>query len=611
MAGRIPQSFIDDLLNRADIVDVVDARVRLKKTGKNYSGLCPFHEEKTPSFTIQPDKQFYYCFGCGAGGNVLGFLMNYEGLDFVPAIEMLAAYAGVEVPHEEESPSQRQHRQQQQTLYEILTQAAQYYQQQLRHHTQKQRAVDYLKQRGLSGEIARDFGLGYAPPGWENLLKALGKDEKARGLLKQAGMLIEREQQEAGRSPFYDRFRDRIMFPIRDRRGRVIGFGGRVLGNDKPKYLNSPETPVFQKGRELYGLFEARRKLREPQRFLIVEGYMDVIALAQLNIPYAVATLGTATSTDHLQILFRQAPELVFCFDGDKAGRQAAWRALEQTLPLMQDGRSARFLFLPDGEDPDSHVRRIGSLKFEEQVRGATRLADFFFESLGHQVDRDSIEGRARLGSLAMPSISLLPQGIYRQLMLDQLASLTGVDQQTLQGMASSPAPAAAHHQSPPPTSQASSAPSSRPPPSPPSRGQALPPGPPAAETRAPQRLSACMRAVNLLLLQPDVARDVDLDALQEIHSPDIELLCQLVALGRQFPNSSTPELLARLYATPLGSQLLQLADREQITPPDGIAREFNDILRHLLDTHQRRVSHDSLLRKARERLLARRSGKP
>ena len=352
MAGRIPQKFLDDLLDRVDIVEVVDRRVKLKKTGKNYSARCPFHEEKTPSFSVNPDKQFYYCFGCGAGGNALGFVMDYENVDFLQAVETLAGSLGLEIPREQARGGNAQPNRDEgsKTLYAMLEAAAQYYQKQLRTHPQARRAVDYLKQRGLTGHIAKRFDLGFAPPGWDNLLQALGTDDAQRKLLMDAGMLV---QNEAGRT--YDRFRDRVIFPIRDQRGRIIAFGGRVLGDDKPKYLNSPETSVFSKGRELYGLYQARQANRKLERVLVVEGYMDVIALAQHDITQASATLGTATSQTHLERLYRLTPEVVFCFDGDAAGRKAALRALEATLPCMEDGRQARFLFLDEGEDPDTH----------------------------------------------------------------------------------------------------------------------------------------------------------------------------------------------------------------------------------------------------------------
>jgi len=377
MAGRIPQHFIDDLLTRIDIVEVIDHRVPLKKAGHEYKACCPFHGEKTPSFTVSQVKQFYHCFGCGEHGNAISFLMDYEHMDFVEAIEALAHGAGIEVPREagtDQAPQSSN-----QAAYDLLEQTAQYYQQQLRDHAEAQRAVDYLKERGLTGEVAARFGIGFAPPGWDNLTRALGNDKKIQQELLNTGLVIERNDS----SGIYDRFRDRIQFPIHDRRGRTIGFGGRVINkDDTPKYLNSPETPVFHKGRELYGLYEARKAMRKLVRILVVEGYMDVVALAQFDINYAVATLGTATTHDHLETLFRTVPEIIFCFDGDRAGRQAAWRALENTLPVLRDGRAARFLFLPDGEDPDSQVRKTGKTGFEAAMDQATHLSDFFFDQL-------------------------------------------------------------------------------------------------------------------------------------------------------------------------------------------------------------------------------------
>lgn len=582
MAGRIPQNFIDDLLNRVDIVDVIDAVTPLKKAGKNYKGLCPFHQEKTPSFSVEPDKQFYYCFGCGAGGNALGFLMNYENLDYVEAIEKLAAQMGMDVPREQSAVA-RKNREQHAALYEILTQSAQWYQAQLRQHPQRQRAVDYLKERGLTGEIARDFALGYAPPGWRNLLDVVGTDEARKKALLDAGMLIENPDNK--KNPLYDRFRDRIIYPIRDTRGRVIAFGGRVLGDDKPKYLNSPETPVFHKGEELYGLYEARKNTRKLERFLIVEGYMDVIALAQNGITWSVATLGTATSTAHLRRLFKLVPEVVFCFDGDSAGREAAWRALEQILPLMEDGRGARFLFLPEGEDPDSQVRKVGQDAFVQNLKSATQLAEFFFQSLGEKVDMQSLEGRARLGKMALPLIEKIPRGIYHQLILDQLSSITGVNPDTLAGMEKIP-------DAPPPPPLEPVPLGSRPP-----------------RKKQPGR-SVCMKAVNLILLQPDVIATLDSEAeLAEIDSPDIDLLLQVIALAKKFPSSSTPELLGRIYATPLGSHLTRLLDREQITPREGVAQEFREIIDHLLESHRRRKNHHTWLEEARQKLQSRRNG--
>jgi len=426
MAGLIPQSFIDELLDRIDIVDVVDSRVKLKKTGKNYSACCPFHDEKSPSFTVSPDKQFYYCFGCGASGSALGFILDYERQSFPDAVEDLAKMAGLEVPREarNDSPAHKERK----SLYKLLEQANQHFQQQLRHSPAKQHAVNYLKERGLSGAIARDFGIGYAPPGWDNLLKSVGLEEHDRHLLVEGGMVISKQED----NKRYDRFRNRIMFPIRDVRGRVIGFGGRVLGDDKPKYLNSPETPVFHKGRELYGLHEARKAHKELPRLLVVEGYMDVVALAQYGILYGVATLGTACGEDHLSLAFKYTNEIVFCFDGDKAGRTAAKRGLENSLPVMQDGRHIKFLFLPDGEDPDTLVRQVGTETFTRLIEQAVPLEDFLFDSVAEDIDLTSMEGRARLSKRAAPLLHKLPSGVYQQLMFGNLAQRTGLPVETL-----------------------------------------------------------------------------------------------------------------------------------------------------------------------------------
>ncbi len=433
MAGLIPQSFIDDLLDRIDIVDVVDPRVKLKKTGKNYSACCPFHDEKTPSFTVSPDKQFYYCFGCGASGSALSFILEHDRLNFPDAVEELAKMAGVEVPREAQSDSPKH--KERKSLYQLLEKTDQHFRQQLRQSPAKQHAINYLQLRGLSGEIARDFGIGYAPPGWDNLLKALGEDNESKHLLNEGGMLIERP--EDGRC--YDRFRNRIMFPIRDVRGRVIGFGGRVLGDDKPKYLNSPETPVFHKGRELYGLYEARQAYRQLPRLLVVEGYMDVVALAQFGIRYGVATLGTACGEDHLNLAFKYTQEVVFCFDGDEAGRKAARRALENSLGAMLDGRQVKFLFLPDGEDPDTLVRQVGTDKFTRMIEMAVPLEDFLFDSVADGIDIQSMEGRARLSKRAAPLLHKLPAGVFRELMFANLAQRTGLPIDTLMELVATP----------------------------------------------------------------------------------------------------------------------------------------------------------------------------
>ena len=429
MAGRIPKAFIDDLLSRVDIIDVIDARVPLKKAGKDYKACCPFHDEKTASFTVSATKQFYHCFGCGAHGTAVGFLMDHEHMSFPEAIESLAAHLGLTIPYEGGAPTPKDVGA---DLYGVLTEATRFYRNQLREHPQAEAAVSYLKQRGLTGETAKKFELGFAPPGWDNLLRALGKDEAAQKALAIAGLLVTKE-----RGGYYDRFRDRIIFPIHDARGRVIGFGGRVMGSDEPKYLNSPETPLFHKGRELYGLARAREAIHRANRVLVVEGYMDVIALDQAGIEYVVATLGTAATKDHFERLWRLAPEVVCCFDGDRAGRDAAWRALETALPLLREGRELSFLFLPEGEDPDTLVRRQGREPFESLLSTAKPFPDFFFESMARQVDLGRLDGRARLVELTRPMLARMPAGVLRQMMLDRLAEKAQMQSSQLSGLVS------------------------------------------------------------------------------------------------------------------------------------------------------------------------------
>lgn len=421
----IPQDFIDELLSRIDIVEIIEPRVALKKGGKDYQGLCPFHNEKSPSFTVSQDKGFYHCFGCQQHGSALTFLVEHDRMDFISAVELLAERVGMEIPQQDTGVSKEVHKRRR-TMHEMLERASGYYKDQLRQHESKDRAVDYLKERGLSGEIARDFQLGYAPPGWDNLQSALATSNADRELLVESGMLIENEERT------YDRFRDRIMFPIRDLRGKTIAFGGRIMGDDKPKYLNSPETPVFHKGRELYGLYEARQRTSRLEQVIVVEGYMDVVALAQHGINYSVATLGTATSTDHIDRLYRLVSKIVFCFDGDEAGRNAAWKALNTVLEFLQDGRSASFLFLPDGEDPDSLVREDGHDRFELRLREAATFTTFFYAHLEAELDAGTPEGKAALSKLAMPLINQIPEGVFKQLMIDELSNRTGLDTERL-----------------------------------------------------------------------------------------------------------------------------------------------------------------------------------
>lgn len=426
MAGHIPRTFIDDLLARLDIVDIIDARVKLKKKGKSYSACCPFHNEKTPSFSVSQEKQFYHCFGCGVHGNAIDFIMEFERLEFVEAIEELAAFIGVDVPREQRNsnlPNQPSANiEQKRSLYDLMGSIAQFYRNQLRHPSNRA-AIEYLKNRGLSGEITQKFGIGYIADEWDLILKNFGQSQTAQQMLISAGMLIESEQ---SRTKGYDRFRGRIMFPIHDRRGRVIGFGGRVLDNSTPKYLNSPETPIFHKGKELYGLYEVMQTYREPPQILVVEGYMDVVALAQYGIDYSVASLGTSTTGDHLQTLFRQTNTVVCCYDGDRAGREAAWRALENALSFLKSGNILKFLFLPEGEDPDSYVRQFGKENFEQQVKNATPLSEYLFNNLAQQVSLGNNEGKAALAALATPLITKIPDEYLQAQLLKILGERTG-----------------------------------------------------------------------------------------------------------------------------------------------------------------------------------------
>ena len=429
MAGQIPQRFIDDLLGRVDVVEVVGERVQLKKAGRNFSGLCPFHQEKTPSFTVSADKQFYHCFGCGAHGNALRFLMEYDKLPFPEAVEQLAGRIGLDVPREgADDPRAQQREKKRKEGVNLLEVAASFYRERLKMQ-EGQSAQRYLQGRGLSPEVIDTYGIGYAPGGWEALKQHLSAKGIGEPVQVEYGLLIHRE--DTGRT--YDRFRDRVMFPIRDLRGRTLGFGGRVMGDEQPKYLNSPETPVFHKGRELYGLYEARQASSKLEQLVMVEGYMDVVALAQFGIHNAVATLGTATTEDHLSRLFRLVSRVVFCFDGDRAGRQAASRALETALPQMIDGREARFLFLPDGDDPDSLVRREGSEAFQDRVTCAMPLSEFLFEQAAQGRDLNTVEGRERFASQVLEALNKVPDGMLKSLLLESLAKRSGLAQSQLQ----------------------------------------------------------------------------------------------------------------------------------------------------------------------------------
>jgi len=554
MAGRIPQQFIDDLVNRADIVDVVDSRVALKKRGKEYIACCPFHSEKSPSFTVSQNKQFYHCFGCGAHGTALSFIMEYERLDFVDAIEALAAEYHMEVPREQGNFDTQQ--EDKKPIYDVLEKAATSYATELK---TSQRAIDYLKQRGLSGEIAKTFQLGYVPDSWDFILSQHGTSDETKSACLKAGLSIEKNPQK-----HYDRFRDRIMFPIRDRRGRVIGFGGRILDKGEPKYLNSPETPVFHKGEELYGLYEARQSVKDLKRIIIVEGYMDVVALAQHGIPYAVATLGTATSREQISKLFRLVPELIFCYDGDAAGKKAAWRALENSLPVLRDGVQARFLFLPDGEDPDTLIRQEGQQAFEQRLDHATPLSDFMLNHLAEPLDLTSADGKARLSEQAKPLIGKIADGVFKDLLLGQLSGMIGLSSTALQQhMPQAPQPEAHTY-----TRQATQ---------------------PHITPKHKIKTPPIRLAIALLLQFPDIAKHSEIpEPLHTSQMPGVPLLIQVYNTILQTNAASTSVLLERWRNTSDENILNKLVQLE--IPESNEATRlagFTDSLNNLLKKHR------------------------
>ena len=547
MAGRIPQHFIDELIARTDIIEVIGSRVQLKRAGREYKACCPFHDEKTPSFTVSPDKQFYHCFGCGAHGTALGFVMDYDHLGFVEAVEELAARAGLEVPREggAAGPSQPHDE-----LYVALERAALFYRQCL---SGEPRAREYLARRGLNADVIQRFGIGYAPARWDGLLDRYGTSDDERQVLLRAGLVVER-QPEAGRansSGLYDRFRDRIMFPIRDTRGRTIGFGGRVLDAGEPKYLNSPETELFHKGRELYGLFEGRQATRSLQRLLVVEGYMDVVSLHQAGVTYAVATLGTATTPEHLARIFRLVGEVVFCFDGDRAGRAAAWRALENAVGEVKQGRQVRFLFLPEGHDPDTLVREEGADAFEARLAGALPLSEYLIRELSSRTDAGSVDGRARLVELARPLVRRIPSDVYRELLVQQLAEVVRIPGGRLgELLGGGEVPEQKHTEAP--------------------RGSR----PPRTSTGTlAGRGNLVRQAISLLVHFPSAATAVgSLDALAGVDRPGIPLLVELLSQLREDPPASTGALLERWRDRPEHAPLAKLAAGECLVPDESAA---------------------------------------
>ncbi|EGA65292.1 DNA primase [Vibrio brasiliensis] len=548
MAGHIPRSFIDDLLARLDIVDIIDARVKLKKKGKNYGACCPFHNEKTPSFSVSQEKQFYHCFGCGVHGNAIDFMMEYERLDFVEAIEELASSLGLDVPREQrqgggfQSNQPQANSEQKRNLYDIMGSIAQFYRDQLKQPKSKV-AIDYLKDRGLSGQIVQKFGIGYVADEWDLVRKNFGQTPQTQDMLISGGMLIENDNGNR-----YDRFRGRVMFPIRDRRGRVIGFGGRVIGDGTPKYLNSPETPIFHKGKELYGLYEVMQAHREPSKILVVEGYMDVVALAQYGVDYSVASLGTSTTGDHIQLLFRQTNTVVCCYDGDRAGKDAAWRALENALQYLKTGNTLKFLFLPDGEDPDSFIRKHGKDAFEQEVEQATPLSSYLFDNLIelHQLNLGSNEGKSALRAHASALIDKIPDPYFQELLEKLLDERTGFDNRLRQAR---------------------------------KKTNDSRPQPHKEIKRTPMR-----EVIALLIQNPSYAEMVpDLSTVRELTVPGLSLFVEVLEYCHQHPNITTGQLLECWRNTSHEALLSRLAGWEIPLDEDNEKDIFLDSLDKIL----------------------------
>ena len=557
MAQHIPRNFIDELLAKTDIVSVIEKHIPLKKAGANYSALCPFHNEKSPSFSISPSKQFYYCFGCGASGNALGFLMAYERLAFIDAIEILASQAGMTVPTSTFNANPDY-----QALIDLMSKLTQFYRVQLAKHPESKKAQIYLREtRNLSQETIKRFSLGYAPPGWDNVLRTF---QPQQALLLKTGALIENDNGKR-----YDRFRDRIMFPIHDRRGRVIGFGGRVLSKDQePKYLNSPETSLFHKGQELYGLYEARQATQTLEQLVVVEGYMDVISLAEHGVTYAVATLGTAITANHLRKLLSNTKKIIFCFDGDLAGQKAAWKALEVSLPLLTEACQLYFIFMPSGEDPDTFIQKNGLEAFEKQIAEAQSLSAFLLDHLAEEVNLETVDGRARLISLAIPYIDMIAAPITKELITNELAKISHTPTNKIEQWTTAQKPA--------PTQKKV----------------------PNITQKTPVR-----SAVSLLLQHPKAAAHIK-EKLPQGSIPGLKLLEKLLEIAKSTPGITTGGLIEHWRDKPELPFLTQLASVELITPETGVASEIDDIFKHLKKLSME-SEIESLLNKARSNAIS------
>jgi DNA primase len=583
MAGRIPQHFIDDLIGRTDIVELIGSRVPLKKAGREFKACCPFHDEKSPSFWVSPDKQFYHCFGCGAHGTALGFLMNYDRLAFPEAVEELANRAGVEVPREGGDGRDAQ-RDAGDALYELNARVAKHFSAALAGDA---RARAYVAKRGLDAESVARFQVGFAVNSWNDVLRRFGKDGASVRQLAELGLVIERDGGEARDGErHYDRFRDRLMFPIRDSRGRTIAFGGRVIGDGEPKYLNSPETPLFHKGRELYGLYEVRQSRAKLTRLLVVEGYIDVVRLHQAGIRYAVATLGTATTPEHLKRIFRLVSEVVFAFDGDRAGRAAAWRALVNALPEVREGREIRFLFLPEGHDPDTLVAAEGAEAFEQRLAGALPLSEYLMRELGTQADLAHADGRAHFAELARPLVARVTPGVYRELLVARVAEAIKLQPDRLAALwqqGGSPAGAGKDAAAP--------------------RVAVRPAARPRGHGEAGRR-SLVGQAVQVLLHHPSAAGKLDEDlvqSLERIEEPGIAILRELLGALRREPAANTAQVLERWRERPEGVRLARLAAEESLVPDaKGAAEEIATALARLaFNAGRKRI--DDLLAKSRD----------
>lgn len=563
MAGLIPRDFIDDMIARTDIVEIVDSRVKLKKAGKNYQACCPFHNEKSPSFTVSQDKQFYHCFGCGAHGNAVSFLMEFDRLEFPEAIEELARYHAVEVPREQTAHSSANQKpsvgkEQLDSDFAIMEKATRFFQHQLKHDKQSTRVIDYLKNRGLSGETVKHWEIGYACDQWDAVLNQFGKGQDQS--TRQQQLLDLKLITENDNGKRFDFFRDRIMFPIRDKRGRVVGFGGRVLDEGGPKYLNSPETRVFHKGSELYGFYQARQAHRQLSKVVIVEGYMDVVALAEYGIDYAVAALGTATTPEHIQMLVRATSDIICCYDGDRAGRDAAWRAMENALPYLKDGVTMRFLFLPDGEDPDTMVQAIGKEAFEAKLSEAQPLSKFLFDNLLKQHSVGSSEGKAALKAQAQPLIEKMLGDNQRDMLNEELSRICGEQDRFIRDRDIQRANQSATRANP-------------------------------TSKFAPQKtnMSPVRMMIRLLLDSPRLAidcKEVELETLQSSHIPGLDVLVELHQFCISKPNANTGAILEFFRDQPVSKHFAKLLVQEQLIQPEEAPKMYLDCFTKLIHWH-------------------------